>query len=109
MGTRMTFEGFFPMTGRPPCPECQQPTGVALRVSDEGFSCGETIEHLSECSKLRCPHGVRWQEDCAQCEADGTFDDEGDGTQPPSGLRGDPVAPRTVNAPTRGSSSSEDS
>lgn len=30
----------------------------------------------------------------------------GDGTQPPSGLRGDPVAPRTVDAPTRDQHSS---
>lgn len=31
-----------------------------------------------------------------------------DGTQPPSGLRGDPVAPRTVHADTRGSASSSE-
>lgn len=58
---------FFPMSKRPPCPECQQPQGVELNITDTGFSCMEKIHHLPTCSKLKCPHGILWTEDCYDC------------------------------------------
>lgn len=59
---------FFPMTAKPPCPTCRQPEGVILDVGVSGFMVSSGYEHLPECPALRCPHGVRWQEDCAACD-----------------------------------------
>jgi hypothetical protein len=58
---------FFPMSKRLPCPKCQQPWGVVLNVTDEGFSCVEGIQHLPDCPTRWCPHGVLWTEDCYDC------------------------------------------
>lgn len=58
---------FFAMTGRPVCADCQQPEGVQLNVDATGFSVGSGFEHKPECPRLRCEHGVLWQDDCAQC------------------------------------------
>lgn len=67
---------FFPIPGRPPCPECGQPEGVDLHISHGGYSVGGGIQHKPECPRLRCSHGVPWQEDCARCADAARLEDD---------------------------------
>lgn len=61
---------FFQLSGRPPCPDCGGPEGVALNVGSTGYSCGTEFAHESTCPRLRCKHGVLHAEDCDACDKD---------------------------------------
>lgn len=67
---RDDMKHIFPMDGRPPCKECGASDAVELNVSSTGYSVTSRHQHKPECPTLFCPHGVRWHEDCATCEAE---------------------------------------
>jgi|GEM_PF-6014587 len=58
------------------CGECGGPIVATLNVRDSsGWSAGSAVEHAPECSELRCPHGVLW-ENWAGCKACENEDEE---------------------------------
>jgi hypothetical protein len=62
---------FFPLPGMKPCEKCGGSARVELDVSDSGtgYSVGTGYLHSGNCPTLSCPHGIRWRDACAECEA----------------------------------------
>lgn len=51
------------------CLHCGGPAFVQLDVTRGGYSCGTVTDCAPTCSRIVCPHGVRWDSESEQCEA----------------------------------------
>ncbi len=67
---------------RGPCPACGGSFAWSLEAGNGGASFGDTFDHKPECPKLRCEHGVPWEQGCDACGEeefrDRTDEDEDD-------------------------------